>query len=161
MSDGILDGQQGAGNPISIPLIAGGSVPLSASAGTTNLQAAINTFSAKTTTLNLTNLNAPPINTTPVPVGINGAGVFYTTSTVPPAWTTGQSGSFTIGASGGTPPYTCALAPGSSLPTGFTISPTCVLSGSGATLAAGTSMNISAPSRSLSKTRQHPRPPRI
>lgn len=145
MSDGTLDGMQGSGNAISVPLTAGGTMSLSASTGTTNLQSAINTFSSKTTTLNLTSLKAPLINTTSVSVGVNGAGVFYTTSTVPPAWITGQSGSFTIGASGGTPSYTCALAAGSSLPKGFALSTTCVLSGQGVTLPSGSSMSISAP----------------
>lgn len=139
MTDGIMDGKNGS-NSITIPKILGGSLPLTASMGTTDLQAAINQYILSTN--NKTNLSTKPISLQPVQVGINSAGLFYTNSTVLPAWTSGQNGSTTITATGGTPPYGCTLKQGSALPTGFSISPNCIISGS-STLASGTSMSIS------------------
>lgn len=141
MKDGILDGKNGS-TAITMPRISGGSVTLTAAMGTTDLQVAIDTFTA--TEVNQTNLTTVDITTTPVQVGVNTAGALYTTTTVLPAWVSGQSGSAALTATGGTPPYTCSLT--GSLPTGFSLSPSnCVLFGTASILGGGTTMSISAP----------------
>ncbi len=144
LTDGTLDGMNDT-LAVTIPLEAGGTIPLDASAGTYDLQSAINGFLASAN--NETNLtpNQMRISLTPVEVGINGAGVFYTTSTVLPAWISGQSGSTTLTATGGTLPYSCALQAGSTMPTGLSISTDCVISGTPEALASGTPMRISTP----------------
>lgn len=141
MADGVMDGKNGA-NSITIPKISSGSIPLTASMGTTDLQAAIDKFMLSTN--NKTNLSTKPISLQPVQVGMNGAGLFYTTSTVLPAWISGQNGSATLTATGGTPPYRCSVKQGSTMPTGFSISSDCIISGS-STLPSGTPMRITPP----------------
>lgn len=138
LSDGTLDGKKGAA-PITIPNSA---VLLSASAGTGGLQSAINAFIASAN--NQTHITAAAVSSVPLPVGINTAGRLYTTTTVLPAWISGQSGSVTLTAKGGTPPYKCSLKTGS-LPVGLSLSPNCVLSGTVSLLPSGTTMSISAP----------------
>lgn len=137
LSDGSLNGTK-SGAPIIIPNSA---LTLSASAGTGALQTAINTFVASTN--NKTQITAAAVASVAQPVGINTAGKLYTTTTVPPAWISGQSGSVTLTASGGTPPYLCSLKTGP-LPAGLSLT-NCVLSGTVPLLAPGTTMSISAP----------------
>jgi hypothetical protein len=141
MTDGIMDGKNGA-NSITIPKISGASIPLTASMGTTDLQAAIDKFILSTN--NKTNISTKPISLQPVQVGINGAGLFYTNSTVLPVWISGQNGSATLTATGGTLPYSCILKQGSALPSNFSLSSNCILSGS-TTLPSGTTMRITPP----------------
>ena len=141
LADGVLDGKNAAGN-ITIPQISGGTIALTAAMGTTGLQAGINQFIALSN--NKTNLPAKSISIQPMQVGINGAGLFYTTSTVLPAWISGQTGSTKLTATGGTPPYSCSLKQGSTMPAGFNLSSDCTISGS-FTLSPGTTMKITSP----------------
>ncbi len=140
LADGQLDGLQGT-TPILVPLIAGGSVALPATAGTTGLQAAIDAFAASAA--NRTNLATAIVAPVAPPVGPVGAGGFYVTSTALPAWTSGQAGSSRLTATGGTPPYTCALTSGA-LPAWLALAPDCTLSGTAPLLGAGTSRSVSA-----------------
>jgi hypothetical protein len=140
-ADGLLDGLDGS-TPIGVPLIAGGTVALPATAATTSLQAAIDAFAASASNeTNLTTAVVSPIATTVGPVG---AGAFYATSTSLPAWKSGQTGSFQLTATGGTAPYTCTLTSGS-LPGWLSLSTNCTLSGTAPVLAAGTTRTVSAP----------------
>jgi len=141
-SDGIFDGKNEAGN-ITVPTIGGGTIPLPASAGITDLQKAINLFVASN--INKTNLTVVQISSNPLPIqfGVNDAGRLYVTSTVLPAWTENQLGSTKLAASGGVPPYQCSVEAGS-LPVGFSLNG-CVLSGTPPVLAGGTTMTITAP----------------
>jgi len=141
--DGVLNGANG-GVPINVPLIAGGTLTLPAIAGTTNIQAAINAFIASTG--NKSGQSQMPITLTPVQLGVNTAGALYTTSKVLPAAIAGKAYTAGVTATGGTPPYTCALKAGSMLPAGYSLVPnTCQITGSGAILGGGTTMTISSP----------------
>ncbi len=126
MTDGTLDGMSGA-TAITVPVISGGSIALPASAGTADLQTALDTFVASVN--NQTNLTQAKIPLQAVPVGINGAGLFYTTTTVLPAWLEGQFGSATLSVTGGTPPYTWALKAGSVLPAWLSLGANGVIAG--------------------------------
>lgn len=121
LSDGLFDGKDGQ-----TPILIDGSVPLPATAATTTLQDALNTFAASP--LNATHVGAPQIALRAPRLDLNTAGMLYTSSAALPAWIENQFGSVTIGASGGTPPYTCALARGS-LPAGFNLNANCTISG--------------------------------
>lgn len=142
LSDGVFDGINGS-QDIQIPRIGGGTLILPATAGTTDLQNAIELFVASN--INKTNLTVVHIsdNPSPVGIGINDAGRFYIATTVLPAWTENQFGSTKLAASGGVPPYQCSLKAGS-LPVGFSLNG-CVLSGTPPVLAGGTTMTITAP----------------
>jgi hypothetical protein len=142
LSDGIFDGMKSS-TPITVPTIGGDPIPLPVNAGTSDLQSAINSFAASA--MNKTSIAEKQINLEPVGVGLNGAGLFYVTSTALPAWYSGQSGAATLTAKGGKPPYHCALAQGSTLPPGFSISDNCVLSGTAEILPGGTTMRITPP----------------
>jgi len=143
MEDGILDGL-GEGQ-IQVPTITGSVVTLPSNAGTEALQNSINTFLASGN--NLTNLVGTSISTTPVNVNPAG-GSFYITATALPAWTEGQSGSATLTANGGTPPYTWTVTAGSALPNWLALAQqgnNVVLTGTAPLLSAGTTRSISAP----------------
>ena len=141
--DGVLNGTN-RGVPINVPLIAGGTFVLPVIAGTINIQTAINAFIA--TANNRGGLNQAAITLTPVPLGVNTAGTLYTTSTVLPAAVSLQAYTAGVTATGGTPPYTCALSAGSTLPVGYSLVPnTCQITGTGALLGGGTTRTISAP----------------
>jgi hypothetical protein len=141
ISDGILDGMKGSAS-ITVPTIGGDPIPLPPNAGTVDLQSVINSFAASA--MNKTSIAEKQITLEPVGVGLNGAGLFYVTSTALPAWHSGQSGAATLTAKGGKPPYHCTLAPGSTLPPGFSIADNCVLSGM-EILPGGTTMRITPP----------------
>ena len=138
VADGVLDGLAGS-TSISVPLIAGGSVSLPATAASTDLQAAIDAFAASAA--NKTHLATAVVSPAPAPVGPTGT--FYVTSTALPAWTSGQAGSAALAATGGTPPYTCALTSGT-LPSWLALAG-CTLSGTAPVLAGGTTRSVSAP----------------
>ena len=142
LSDGTFDGMKGT-TPITVPTIGSDPIPLPATAGTSDLQSAINSFAASL--LNKTSIAEKQITLDPVPVDMNGAGVFYVTSTALPAWHSGQAGAVTLTAKGGKTPYHCALADGSTLPPGFSITDSCVLSGTAEILPGGTTMRITPP----------------
>jgi len=142
LSDGSFDGMKGS-MPITVPTIGGDPIPLPATAGTSDLQSAINSFAASA--MNKTAIAEKQVTLDPVPVGLNGAGVFYVTSTALPAWHSGQAGAVTLTAKGGKIPYHCALAQDSTLPLGFSIADNCVLSGTAEILPAGTTMRITPP----------------
>jgi hypothetical protein len=142
MTDGIMDGKNGS-NSITIPKISGGTIPLTASMGTTDLQAAINQFIASTN--NKTNLSTKSISPQLVQVGSNVAGAFYPTLTALPAFVSGTSMNVPITATGGTPPYICGVKSGA-LPAGFTLGDNCLLIAAPVpTLPSGTSMRVSPP----------------
>ncbi|MFA6311851.1 MAG: hypothetical protein WCV99_11750 [Sterolibacterium sp.] len=141
--DGILNGSN-AGAPILVRLIGGGTFALPAVAGTADIQTAINAFIVSAN--NRTGLTQMPINLTPVQLGVNTAASLYTTSTVLPAAVSTQTYTATVTATGGTPPYACALQAGSALPAGYALVPnTCQIAGTGAIFASGTTMTISPP----------------
>ena len=142
LSDGIFDGMKSS-TPITVPTIGGDPIPLPANAGTSDLQSAINSFAASA--MNKTAIAEKQITLDPEPVGLNGAGAFYVTSTALPAWHSGQSGAATLTAKGGKLPYHCALAEGSTLPPGFSIADNCILSGTAEILPGGTTMRITPP----------------
>jgi hypothetical protein len=115
-SDGTLDGMN-AGAPISVPTTSSGTVTLPATAGTSDLQTAINTFIASAN--NKTNLTVLNILGGAQQIGVNTTNnaLFEPNTPVLPAFISGTSGaSITLGATGGTPPYGCYLASGSTLP---------------------------------------------
>ncbi len=143
ISDGVFNGLDFSGSAIPMTLIAGGSINLAATAGATDLQNAINKYLASLN--NKTNLTAKPIATTSHDIGVNGAGVFYTTTTTLPAWKSGQSGGVTLTATGGTKPYKCSAKVPADLPSWLSISQACVLSGIAEILGGGTSMKITPP----------------
>lgn len=119
--DGILDGNNGA-VAITVPTIAGGSWPLPATAGTTDVQTAINAFIVSIN--NQTKLTQVNIPLTPVNLGVNTAGGLYSSFPVLPTVVSGQDYTATLTATGGTPPYTCALKTGSlDLPSGYYLVP--------------------------------------
>jgi hypothetical protein len=143
MEDGILDGL--GGNPIQVPTIAGPVITLPPNAGTEALQNSINTFVASGN--NLTNLVGTSISTTPVNINPAG-GSFYITAAALPAWTEGQSGSATLTANGGTPPYTWSVTAGSALPNWLALAQqgnNVVLTGTAPLLSPGTTRSISPP----------------
>lgn len=139
--DGLLDSKNAAGG-IAIPKIGGGSAPLTSVMGTMGLQASINAYLASGR--NKTNLAQVNIASDAVPIGVSTAAGLYSTTTTLPAWYSGKSGSATLQASGGTPPYSCALKTGSP-PSGIGLATTCIVSGTAPVLAAGTTMSISPP----------------
>lgn len=141
--DGILDGQNGAA-AIDIVAINGASLPLPATAGTADIQLAINVFLASVN--NQTSLAQVSIPLTPVNLGVSTAGSLYSTLPVLSAAISGQTYTAQLTATGGTPPYTCALQAGSSLPPEYSlVSSTCQITGTAPLLGAGTTMSISAP----------------
>ncbi len=78
-------------------------------------------------------------------LGLNAAGTLYTTTTVLPAAISGESYAADVTASGGVPPYKCAMKAGTALPVGYTLSDTCRINGTGAVLEGGTTLRISPP----------------
>jgi len=101
ISDGILDGLKN-GNPIPVPVISGGSIPLSAAAGIQDLQTGTSAFVGSSR--NHSGIPRYDIPLTPMEVGINTAGALYIRAVLP-AWHTLQAGSAPLTAFGGTPPY--------------------------------------------------------
>lgn len=142
LSDGSFDGTKG-GQGLVIPTPGGGTIPLGANGGTAELQSGIDAFAGSPR--NRTALPEHRIPLEPVGVGLNGAGRFYSSVTSLPAWISGRSGAATLGAKGGSPPYHCSLAPGSALPSGFSVSDDCVLAGTAEVLPAGTTLRITPP----------------
>jgi len=139
--DGRFDGTNN-GAAISVPTVAGTSITLSATAGTTDIQTAINAFIASTR--NQTHVTEVDVALTPVSIGINTTfnGWLYSNTTVLPARKSGEGYEYALSAKGGTEPYSCALKAGSALPDGFSLSNTCVITGIAITAASTT---ISAP----------------
>jgi hypothetical protein len=121
IADGSLDGM-GTWDEI---LIAD-EEPLPAGAMTVRLQEAIDRFVASQE--NQTHLPAPQIAMQAPAIELSG-GYLYVSTAALPAWTEGRPGSATIEVRGGKGPYECTLAIGQ-LPAGFTLSPSCVISGS-------------------------------
>lgn len=62
-----------------------------------------------------------------------------------PSWVSGQPGTATLEAPGGTGPFRCSLKPGSSLPAGFALTPNCQLSGQAPALAPGSTKSVAPP----------------
>jgi hypothetical protein len=146
MEDGTLDGL--GQNPISVPTISGPVITLPSTAGTSDLQNAISIFLGSNN--NRTNLAGMNISTAPVNVNPAG-GTFYIAATALPVWHPGQAGTATILIKGGTPPYICAVTPGSQLPSGMTLSQQggtggdWVLTWTPPLLAGGSTMSITPP----------------
>ncbi len=125
--DGLFDGQN-AGAAISVNTIGGASLSLPITAGTTDMQSAINAFIASIN--NMTNLTQVNMPLTALNLGVNTAGALYGSLPTLPAAESFQSYTTELTATGGTPPYTCALKVGSVLPAGFSLVPsTCQISG--------------------------------
>lgn len=123
--DGILNGKNGV-TAINVP--GGGSLPLPETAGTTEIQTAINIFIASTN--NKTNITQIRFPSTPVNIGANTASKPYPSLSVLPATVSGTAYTATLTAKGGTPPYTCTLKTGASLPPEFSLLPnTCQVTG--------------------------------
>lgn len=140
--DGILDGKNGA-VAINVPTINGGSLPLPITAGTINVQTAINAFIASVN--NKTNLTQLAIPLTPIQLGTNTAGSLYPNFPVLPAVLSGQAYIATLTATGGTPPYTCILKTGS-LPSGYSLIPsTCQITSTTVATTPVATTSISAP----------------
>lgn len=138
--DGIFDGKNGAA-AISVATMSGGSMVLANTAGTSDVQTAINTFVASVR--NLTNIKQVNIPLTPVNLGVNTTSGLYFSLPVLPAAVSGQAYAATLTATGGTGKYTCALKTGSSLPPGFSLSATtCQITGTAGVVASDT---ISSP----------------
>jgi hypothetical protein len=124
--DGILDGKNGA-IAINVTTISGASLPLPATAGTADIQTAINAFIASVN--NKTSLTQVKVPLTPVNIGVNAASALYTNMPVLPYVRSGETITTKLTATGGTPPYTCNLKAGSLLPAGFALGPLCQLTG--------------------------------
>lgn len=125
--DGLFDGQN-AGTAISMKTIDGASLFLPIIAGTADMQSAINAFIASSN--NMTNLTQVNIPLTSLKLGINTAGALYGSLPTLPAVESFQSYTTELTATGGTPPYTCALKVGSVLPAGYSLVPsTCQITG--------------------------------
>jgi hypothetical protein len=139
--DGRFEGTNN-GAAISVPTIAGASITLPATAGTTDIQTAINAFIASTR--NKTNVTEVDVALTPVPIGINTTfnGWLYSNTSVMPARKSGEAYKYLLTAKGGKEPYYCALKAGSLLPDGFSLSNTCVITGAAVV---ATSTTISGP----------------
>jgi zinc ribbon protein len=80
---------------------------------------------------NKLNVPTPDFFAGPVGLGLNLGGLDFISTSSLPAWRSDTQGSATIQGSGGTKPYRCSLAGGSTLPPGFTLSSDCVLTGKG------------------------------
>lgn len=155
LEDGILDGKNG-GTVIPIP-DPGGSLEgpetrrvamlLADPPPVPALQAAINDFA--NSPLNRTNLGTFPIASGPIQVGMANASILWSPTPALPNWTSGQSGSVTLGAVGGTPfaappAYRWQLLSGAP-PNGLVFAPDGTLSGRAPTLGSGQTRLISAP----------------
>ena len=125
--------------PYSAPIgVTGGTSPYTCAVTSNNLPAGLlitgcvvsgtpTTAGSAVLTVVATDSSNPKLTTTgPVTLTINPAGSLTLTS--PPSGTANTPYSGTIGVSGGTGPYTCTLAAGSTLPTGLSIS-NCTISG--------------------------------
>ena len=141
-SDGTLDGKNGNA-AIMLPVQSGGQIALTGAMSMTTLQTALNTVIASTN--NKTNIGQMTFTTTPVTIGVNGAGIFYVTNTTLPAFVAGKTATVDLTATGGTPPYTCSMKTGSVLPASFQLTSDCVLSGSPPAFSGGTTTSISPP----------------
>ena len=143
LRDGTLDGQNAQG-AVTLTNLSGGVVSLPATAGTTGLQAAIQTFLASSN--NKTGLLDVPLPLTPGPTGLNVPGsLMFVNAPVLPAWISGQFGSFQLTATGGISLLTWNVKAGSTLPAGYALSETGVLSGTAPVLPGGTTMRITPP----------------
>jgi Fe-S cluster biogenesis protein NfuA len=147
-SDGILDGKD-SGEPISMDTLSDSSARLDPGAGIAGVQNGIAAAPvAPNIKPNQANLAIP---LQPVPLGINGAGKFYITSTMPPAAFAGDVYNVQLTAQGGTPPYTCSLAPKnadltvSAPPDWLQLGADCTLRGNVPPLVGGNTMTISQP----------------
>ncbi|MCX9024485.1 MAG: hypothetical protein OIN85_00145 [Candidatus Methanoperedens sp.] len=142
MTDGFLDGKMGD-SPIEIKTLSGGSVTMAASTGTADVQSAINNYMASPS--NKVKIAAVSIPLHAVPVGINGASLFYTTTTVLPAAMSGQYYlAPALEARGGTRQYNWTVKAGSSLPFGLSLAKNGVISGTAPVLT-GTTLKITPP----------------
>lgn len=100
--DGILNGKNSA-TAINVPIIAGGSFPLPVTAGTTDVQTAINTFIASVN--NKTGITQPNNSSSPVIIGGNSSsGAPVITPPSIPKISEGTGGSFTVIANCGSLP---------------------------------------------------------
>jgi hypothetical protein len=138
-SDGTLDGKDN-GNSIMMDTLSGGTSKLDPKAGTEGIQEGIGDASvAPNMKDRQANFNIPLV---PTPIGINGAGKFYVTSTMLPAAIAGTPYQFQLTAQGGSPPYTCN---GRDLPSWLELRTDCTLVGTAPIFEGGTTMKISPP----------------
>jgi uncharacterized repeat protein (TIGR02543 family) len=136
-SDGTLDGTNG-GAAITVPATGGGTVTLAATAGTSDLQSAINTFTASTS--NKTNITTVDILTTSVNIAVNGTQSYYVTNPVLGACVTGTNCEYSFGSSE-SGPQSCTFT---NLPSAFQQldGNGCVIAGLGPALPPDTPMEI-------------------
>jgi|GEM_PF-3696215 len=147
-SDGLLDGNDN-GEPITMDTLSGGSARLDPDFGTAGVQNGI-AAAQVAPNMNPNQANfAIPIQ--PVPLGINGAGKFYITSTMPPAAFAGDVYNVQLTAQGGKPPYACSLVAKnvdltvSASPDWLQLGQDCTLRGNVPPLVGGNTMTISQP----------------
>lgn len=131
--DGIFDGLD-HGSAIRVPLIAGGTIALSATSGTTDMQTAIDRYVASAK--NTTHIPQVRIPLTPVTMGVQLAGLsngslpLYQSQTALPAALSQQEYTARVAATGGTPSYRCAWKPGTAHPDWLALVPsTCQITG--------------------------------
>ncbi len=123
-SDGKLDGAKD-GKPINLKTKSGNPIALSASASLAGLQTGIDAFLASP--VDATQITQFPILATQVSTDPS----FYIDESMLPAWIDGEPGSYTLTVVGGKSPYSWKLKKGSSLPSGFSLSPDGTISGTG------------------------------
>jgi hypothetical protein len=143
-SDGKFDGKKGSVS-ITVPKIAGGPpATLTANTAVTDLQTSMTSFLASAQ--NKSGLTTPPpVNPQPlqaVNLSLNTAGLVFVKTDVLPAFTTGVTSSVNLQATGGTPPYNWTNL--TNCPTAA-VSSAGVLTATGATLGAGSSIAFSNP----------------
>jgi len=139
-SDGKLDGRKGTAS-ISVPTIDGLTTTLQDTTALGDLQTSMNTFlGSERNKSGLTVM--PPIATTPIAAPTNNSAAVFVKSDVIPAFVSGQTSTFQLQAGGGTPPYLWTTLPGCA---DATVSPSGLLTATGAALPSGTSMSVSNP----------------
>jgi hypothetical protein len=117
LSDGNLDGKQGA-----TPILLDHGAALSADAATGDLQKGIDKIAPSPGFDN--HIPAPQVLLAPISIGLNGAGLFPSTTALP-AFVNERGAHVALEGLGGTKPYYCPPVEG--LPDGFSLSNTCVL----------------------------------
>jgi hypothetical protein len=135
ISDGSFDGKKGLAG---IPMNRTSAVMLPADTGGAPFQAGVKKFHDSPGNA-MKNVAAPEIFSGPIGIGVNTGGLYWISTTVLPAWRSGQLGTATIQASGGVRPYGCVLA-GGQLPAGLSLSG-CTIGGVAPTI---TNTSISA-----------------
>jgi hypothetical protein len=136
LSDGKSDGKQGA-----TPILLDHGAALSPNAATADLQKGINKVAAAPGFDN--HIPAPQISVQPIDIGLNGAGLFPSTNALP-AFVDGVGAHAAITAIGGTRPYYCD-PPIGEMPSGFSMSNSCILYYDGTSLLGTSTMRIYAP----------------